>query len=235
MANVNSHNIDQRLLAHDQKVDEPTVPPSSPVFNVTFPSINTNILRINASPAFRLEIRIIATNTVELVAVPVVPEVETASSSPSPSQVPEELIIPDAHIPELNVSSPAELCAVLGTTEAPVLLAVQPPSPSYMDTSVQQPPSPISPPPPPPQTAEEHLDVLRTFVEKRQLSNFFVTESDDSEEFLVNVSSRAAELIKKLGEGSDIDAQNSFLANPETVADVAKLSLYDHILFCGKL
>lgn len=235
MVHINSHKIDQRLLADGHKVDEPMAPSSSPqVFSVTFPSSNTDTLRINASSAFRLEIRILAANTIELVAVPVAPEVETASPPlpPSPDSVES---VPDADIPELNVSTPVELCAMVNTAEAPVLLAVQPPSPSYVDTPVPHLPSLPTPPPPPPQTAEEHHDALRKFVTNRQLSNFFPTGSNASEDFLVDVSNRAAELIRKLGQGSDTDAQNTFLANPEIVAEVAKLTLYDHVLFCGKL
>ena len=236
MAHVNPHDTNHKAGSSTATTPEPTASPS--VFSATYPS--ANVLRINASSAFRLEIRIIATDTVELVAVPVVPQVETASYSSS-SSLASVGSIPDAQIPELNISTPVEL-STIGT---PVLLAVQPPSPSNMDIPAEEclekaspflPPSPVSPPPPPPpRTAEEHLDALRSFVEKRQLSNFFATGSNDSEEFLVNVSRKAAELIKKLGEGSDTDAQNSFLAKPETVAEVVKLSLYDHILFCGEL
>ena len=85
---------------------------------------------------------------------------------------------------------------------------------------------------PPPNSADEQLDSLRRFVETRQLSNFFGSGSND-DGFLVDVSSKAAEFMKKYQEGSG--TQNMLFANPETVASVLKLSLYDHILFLGKL
>ena len=86
---------------------------------------------------------------------------------------------------------------------------------------------------PPPNSADEHLDSLRKFVETRQLSNFYGSGSNNDDGFLVDVSSKAAEYMKKYQEGSG--TQNMLFANPEIVASVLKLSLYDHILYCGGL
>ena len=82
-----------------------------------------------------------------------------------------------------------------------------------------------------PQSAEENLNTLRSFVEARQLSNFFITESSGSE-YLADVSSKAAEYMKKYQDGSG--TQNMLFANAETAANVMKLSLYNQVLYCGE-
>jgi len=75
----------------------------------------------------------------------------------------------------------------------------------------------------------QNLDALRSFVEARQLSNFFTTDSNDSG-YLADVSSKAAEYMKKYQEGSG--TQNMLFANPEIAFNVVKLSLYNHVLYC---
>ena len=85
----------------------------------------------------------------------------------------------------------------------------------------------------PQSAAEENLNALRSFVEARQLSNFFITESGSSGSgYLADVSSKAAEYMKKYQDGSG--TQNMLFANAETAANVMKLSLYNQVLYCGE-
>ena len=87
----------------------------------------------------------------------------------------------------------------------------------------------------PQSAAEENLNALRSFVEARQLSNFFITESGSSGSgYLADVSSKAAEYMKKYQDVGPGGTQNMLFANAETAANVMKLSLYNHVLYCGE-
>ena len=184
---------------------------------------NPNVLKIDSKRGFRLEVRILAANTIEIVAVPIQVEpvpaspsvVFTPPCSPSISILDKGISIPDlSNIPALNISAPAELDS---NTPSPVT--------ENLEKAV----------PPPPQSAEEHQEVLTAYVKERNLSAFFQSGSKDTEGLLEVVSRKAASLVKDL-EQQTVDAagEKSFITNAATVADVVKLSLFDQVIFCGK-
>jgi len=190
-------------------------------FKITSNGNNPNALKIDSKAGFRLEVRILATNTIELVAVPI--QVEPIPSSPlvfftppcSPSILDKDMSTPDlSKIPALNISAPAELDS----------------NPPSSETE-----NPEQAAPPPPQSAEEHLQAVTAFVKQRNISAFFQSGSKDAGGLLETLSSKAASLVKDLEQGKvDAAGNRSFITNAATVADVVKLSLYDQVIFCGK-
>jgi len=194
---------------------------------ITTDGINPNALRIDSKPGFKLEVHILATNAIEVVAVPIQDQpippsppsplvILTPPCSPSTSILDNDILAPDlSKIPALNISAPAELDS-------------NPPSSEYLYEEEQKAPAP-------PQSAEEHLEAVTAFIEKRNISTFFESGGKDAGGLLRTLSYRAAALVKDLEEGKvDAVGDRSFITNAATVADIVKVSLYDQVIFCGE-
>lgn len=192
-------------------------------FKVTTNEIDPNVLKIDSKPSHRLEVRILATNSIEVVAIPIQVDFTTPPCSPSTRLWDNDVSTPDlSKIPALNISTPTELDSNPPSSGAGNLN----PGETYQEAQKA---------PTPPQNAEEHLEAVTAFVEKRNISAFFQSGMEDAEGLLETLSSKAASLVKDLEEGKmDTVSDRSFITDAATVADVVKLSLYDQVIFCGE-
>ncbi|KAF8448167.1 hypothetical protein BGX38DRAFT_1190677 [Terfezia claveryi] len=124
-----------------------------------------------------------------------------------------------SNIPAVNISAPAELDSKLPSS----VEDMENPNGMHQVQTV----------PPPPKSSEEHLEAVTAFVEQRNISTFFQSESKDAGGLLERLSSKAASLVKDLEQGNvDAMGDKSFIADAAIVADVVKVSLYDHVIFC---
>lgn len=198
-------------------------------FKITPNTINPNVLKIDSKPGFRLEVRILATNMIEVVAVSTQVELDPSSPlavftppcSPPTLTLDKDMSARDVlNIPAVNISVPAELDSNLPSSVEDME------NPNGMHQEVQT-------VPPPPKSAEEYLEEVTAFVKQRNISTFFQSESKDAGGLLETLSSKAASLVKNLEQGKvDAVGDKSFITDAAIVADVVKISLYDHVIFC---